>query len=395
VTRHRIAVPWYLRLGAWVGIGTGPGALMAGGGIAQVTDSPWRLPSVLLGVLALTSLAVLSANLGRRRGKAAVGLAEQAFGGRWGERLVAACVVAGVSGWAGLYIGLSAGALHLRWDVNPLATALLLGVGFWMLYRTGFRRWNLMVVLTGAAALAVAVLVSSSVVADPAPREAATFPGPEGALFGAGIVVAYAAVFALRAPDFTWDAQRGADVVRAGLVMAATLLMFLAIGVGIYAEAGSWDLSDLVNRTTAPTLGALLLLLSAIAPTVSGLHSGALGIRRLAGWPQPLGAAAIALAGAVLGAFRFDLLLIPFLGVLGAVMPPVLGVVLLRTARNRDWHAWAAWLAGSAAALALLARGYPAHVLAGIAVSGALLLLLALAVPATSRRQPCPVDSST
>jgi hypothetical protein len=84
--------------------------------------------------------------------------------------------------------------------------------------------------------------------------------------------------------------------------------------------------------------------------------------------------------------------MIPFLGVLGAVMPPIVGVVLLRTGRNRNWHAWTAWAAGSATAITLLVAGYPVHVLAGVATSGILLFLLGLTVPDDARSGACPIE---
>jgi cytosine permease len=365
---------------------------MAGGGIAELTSTTWRLPSVVIGVAALTALSVASALKGWRHREATVGLARRTFGGGWGERIVALFIAVGVVGWSGFYVGVAAGALDLLWGWTPALTGLVLGTGLWALYRTGFRRWNLMVALTGAAAVAVAVLVFLGAESTGAPPPEPVLQGPASVLVGGGLVVSYAAVFALRAPDFTWDAARGSDVVRVGLVMAATLLVFLLLGVGIYARAGSWNLSDLVNRTATPAFGALLLVLSAIAPATSGLHSGALSIRRLVGWSPGAGAAAIAAAGALLGSMRFDLRMIPFLGVLGAVVPPILGVLLVRTDRNRDWHAWVSWAAGSAVSLALLAAGLPAHVLLGIATSAGLLAALGILAPDPTWRSACPTD---
>lgn len=88
--------------------------------------------------------------------------------------------------------------------------------------------------------------------------------------------------------------------------------------------------------------------------------------------------AAVTVVGGLLSATRFDLALIGFLRVLGALMPPVLRVLLTRSAANADWHAWAAWAAGSATSLALLAADLPAHVLAGVAISAVVPVLLRL-----------------
>ncbi len=101
-------------------------------------------------------------------------------------------------------------------------------------------------------------------------------------------------------------------------------------------------------------------------------------MRRLAGWSHPAGGALVVAVGATLGATRFDLRLLGFLGVLGAVMPPILGVILVRNPRNADWHAWLGWGLGSTVALLLLWLGLPAHVLAGVATSSLTVVLLGI-----------------
>lgn len=370
--------PWYLRLGAWIGVGTAPGALMAGGGIAASTSGPWRLPAVVVGVVALVTLAILGGRRGWATRTPTVPIARRAFGGTGGERLVAVFITVGVCGWSGIYIGVCAGALQQLWGVSPVVTGALFGVVMWVLYLTGFQRWNLLVGLTGAASIGVAILVTRGVVAADALPAATRFQGPAALVFGAGVVVAYGGVFALRAADFTWDARRGSDVLRAGVVLGIAALTFLLLGVEIYNRAGSFDLSTLVNRTAIPVVGALLLLLASVAPTVSGMHSGALSLDSLFGWPASAGAALTAAGSGALGAARVDLHLLGVLGLLGAAMPPLIGVLLVRRQHNAGWHAWASWAAGSATSVALLTGGYPASVLVGIVTSAATMFLLGL-----------------
>lgn len=112
--------------------------------------------------------------------------------------------------------------------------------------------------------------------------------------------------------------------------MVLTLVVFVGLGAAIYLRAGAWDFADLTNRTSQPLAAVALLALSAIAPSVSALHSGGLALRTLWNCSVGAGAAVVALGGGVLGGWRFDLMLLPFLGVLGVVIPPVLGVMLVR-----------------------------------------------------------------
>lgn len=300
--------------------------------------------------------------------------------------MIAILIVSGTSLWTGFYIGISSGAIGYLLDVPPAAAAVPIALVLYVMHQTGFKRWNVIVAVTGVAALAVAVVVLfGTPVADTPVTGGA---GSWTTLFaGAGAIVAYAAVFAVRVPDFTWDAPRGRDALLGGLTLLVTLMAFLAIGAGIYLRAGSWELADLVNRTRLPAAGASLLALSIVAPSISGMHSSALALKHLLGWSEARGAAATVTVAAILGATRFDLQLIPFLNVLGAVVPPVLSVLLLRTAAHHDRDAWVAWGTGAAVSVAALLVGVPAHVLVSIVVSA---LVMGLTYAISRFRNPSP-----
>lgn len=373
--------PWFLRLGAWVGIGTSPAALMSGGGAAQTVDRRWLWAAVLLGAVLLTALATAHALVGQRRGGTTIALTRRAFGSGAGPSVVALLIAVGTTLWTGFYLGVAAGALGYLLDVPAWTAAAPLGVILWAVHRGGFQRWNAVVALTGLTALAVAVLVFAGVPSAPSADDL-----PHGAttvLLGAGAIVAYAAVFSVRVPDFTHDAPAPRDVLLAAGALLLTLLVFLALGAGIFLRAGSWELADLVNRTAVPGAGAVLLVLAIIAPSVSGMHSAGLALEWLLGWSPERGAAASAVLAALLGGTRFDLQLLPFLGVLGAVVPPLLPVLLVRgivasPRRASAWTAWVAWAAGSVVSLALMAADRPAHIVAGIAASAAVMLVASL-----------------
>lgn len=368
--------PWYLRLGAWVGIGTGPGALATGGGIASFLAPRELLVAVPLGVAALGLLAGAQGVRGRRRRAPMVGLARITFGETRGPRAVAAMIVLGLAGWVGFYIGVASGAVSSLLGSPGWAGAVVLAVLLWAVHQAGRSIWDVSVALTGAAAVGVAVLVFLGVPGGAAPAVSEGFRlGP--VLAGAGAIVAYAAVFSVRVADFTWDVRRDADVVRGASVMALTLLLFVGLGAGMYLRAGGWDLADLTNRTAYPAAAVLLLVVSAIAPTVSGLHSGGLALRLLTGWPVGRGAAVMAGVGGILGAGRFDLRLLPFLDVLGVVIPPVLATMLVHRPGQPSWQAWASWASGSGVALVAFLAGWPGPVAVGLGAAAAVMAGLA------------------
>ncbi len=382
-TTEASSAPWYLRLGAWVGIGTGPGALMSGGGAAQVVAQGWLWVALAVGGITLTGLAVAHAWVGQRRGVATVGLARQALGGRAGAGAIGVMIAVGTTLWTGFYVGVASGAMGYLLDVPAWATAIPIAGVLWAIHRGGFERWNAVVVLTGLASLAVGVLVFLGVPDRGAP--AAPAGGAVTILAGAGAIVAYAAVFCVRVPDFTYDARRGRDALLGGGALLVTLLIFLALGAGIFLRAGSWELADLVNRTRVPAGGALLLVLSIVAPSVSGIHSAALALDHLVGWTEQRSSLVVAAVAALLGATRFDLRLLGFLSVLGAVVPPVLPVLLLRSDRHHDVDAWVAWALGAAASVALLVTDSPGHILVAIVVPA-----LWLGAATLLRRGPSP-----
>ncbi|HSK95620.1 MAG TPA: hypothetical protein VK891_03305, partial [Euzebyales bacterium] len=343
----RGGAPWYLRLGAWIGIGTSPGALMAGAGMAAVAAPVATLVGVVAGVLLLSALAVANGVRGQRLGAPTVELARRVFGPRAGPRVVATLITMGVAGWSGVYFGVAGAALAALFGMPVWLACVPVAATVWLVYRGGFRRWNLLVGLTGVAAVAVAVFSYAAIRPGAAPPPVLVGGGVAQAgqvLLIAGLVVSFAAVFALRSPDFTWDARAPRDVWRAGAVLALTLLVFLLLGVGIYRQLGQWDLAQLVHRSTRPALGALLLTLSVLAPVVSGLHSGALGLSRVAGWHPHAGAAMVLTCALALGATQFHVRLLGFMAVIGAVLAPVLPVLLLAGSRYRSRHGWAAWL---------------------------------------------------
>ena len=366
------AAPWYLRLGAWIGIGTSPGALMAGAGMASVGAPVATVVGIVVGVVLLTTLAVANGARGQVLRAPTVEMAQRVFGERVGPAVVAALITLGVAGWSGVYFGVTGAATSDLLGIPVWAVSLPMGGGVWLVYGGGFRRWNLLVALTGVASVAVALFAygaieASAPVAPAAPNTIGQQAGQ--ALLVAGLVVSFAAVFALRSPDFTWDARHRRDVWRAGGVLALTLVVFLLLGAGIYRQLGEWDLAQLVTRSTMPALGAILLTLSAVAPVVSGLHSGALGLSQVAGWRPRPGAAVVLGTAMALGATQFHVRLLGFMAVIGAVLAPVIPVLLFAGPRYRPRHGWAAWFVGSASSLVLASMDVPVHVVAGLCVS--------------------------
>jgi cytosine permease len=373
-------VPWYKRVGVWIGLGTGPGALMLGGGLAASLSLPSLLLAIPLGGLVLTGLAVAQGVVSRRRGEPLGPRAVGTFGASPGARLLSLAVALGMVGWIGFYASMVGYSWTSYLGLPLWLGALAVAVGMFALSLLGIDRWNLLVVVTTLSTLAVAMLALN---ASPRPSLEATSQseGFLGLLWGTGAVVSYGVLFALRVGDFTWDLEADSDVWKdsAGLLMP--LLIFLGIGVYAYSTLGEWNLAEILARSHSPLVGNAFLLLSVVGNAMGAFHSGSLAIQSLIPVGRRWAAALIALIGFALGVTRFDRQLLLFLDLLGAVIPSALVVMLLVIMLARKpsvGSALLAWLVGAGAAVLLKVQGYQYHMLVGISVSIALLAASAL-----------------
>jgi purine-cytosine permease-like protein len=208
-------------------------------------------------------------------------------------------------------------------------------------------------------------------------------------------VVAYGLLFAVRVGDFAWDLERDDDVFKAGLSLYIPLVIFLSIGALTYRAVGDWNIADVLARSESTALGNIFLIISVIAPAMSGFHSGSLAIPTFTPLGKRGSTILIAVLGFALGAVRFDRQLLLFLDLLGSFLAPALVVMLLMAVLKNSpsrTAALVAWMAGSAAALVVKWQGEISPVLVGIAVSlvvfGGSLLLARLGdrtIPTESR----------
>lgn len=370
-------VPWYRRAGVWVGIGTGPGALSVGGGLAAQLSLPTLLVAVPVGALLLTALAVAQGAVSRQRREPLAQRASSTFGAGLGAGLVNLAILLGMIGWASFYVGIAGFSLATLLSLPSWAGAFLVVLALWALNELGLDRWNLLVWITTFSALGAAIFALVIMGARP------TSGGEAGVslrefLWGTGSVVTYGIVFAARAGDFTWDLEADSDVYKAGLALLVPLLIFLGIGAGLYQMVGDWNLADILAQHQSAGLGHLFLILSIIAPALSGLHSGALALESLASLNSRQSAGLICSASFVLGATRFDRWLLSFLDVLGAAIPPALVIMLLTAVladKPRRSTALAAWTAGAVVSVILKLQGQLAHMVVGAGVSIAVLLI--------------------
>ncbi|MEJ2557105.1 MAG: hypothetical protein P8186_12910 [Anaerolineae bacterium] len=92
-------VAWYRRAGIWIGIGTGPGVIVVGGGLAANLSLPVLLLAIPIGALALAALAVGQSVMSRRLRLPLAGRAVHAFGPGFGAGFLNLMVALSMMGW--------------------------------------------------------------------------------------------------------------------------------------------------------------------------------------------------------------------------------------------------------------------------------------------------------
>lgn len=372
------AVPWYQRMGPWLGIATGPGVYILGGALAEQLP-PLTLALVLpLGTLVLTSLIVSHGVLARRRRENMVREVRRVLGPGLGSRLLNLVMALSLIGWFSFYSGIAGFSLANLLSLPGWAGSLLLVTALFILSELGLTRWNALVWVTTLAALSAAAV--ALIVVNPSPQAPAsgTFQ-MTSLLWGVGSIIAYSIVFAVRIGDFTWDLESDRDLIKSGIAFAVPFMIALLIGVILYRRAGESNLAQLLSQSESAFLGHIFLLLAVISPSLSNIYSVSFNIRDLAPLPHRAAALIIVVIGFVLGANRFDLRLIRFLQWMGTVLPAVLAVLLATTVLPRKpppATAIAAWLLGTVATFFFELWGMETYLWAGAAVS--LVSLLAL-----------------
>jgi cytosine permease len=377
VLAHRTGILWHQRAGVWIGIGVGPGTFTVGGALAANLPLKSLLILIPLGTLVLGGVTILQAAVSRRRRERSNERAVDTFGNNLGSIFFNLVIALGAIGFIGFYVGLAGFAAATLLNLPGPVGALLIAVGLYLVNSAGLDRWNSLVWLTAVSTIIVTVFTFYSVGTAWAPDQVSRLDiGP--AIWAIVSIVNYGLFFALRSGDFSWDLDNDAEVVKAGLTLCFPLMIFLFIGALVYRAAGDYNIADILAQSNSPWLGNLFLIISVIAPVMSGFHSGGLAIPTFLPLGKRGSALLIAAIAFVFGAVRFDRALLLFLDLLGAFIAPALVVMLLMVwLRNRPSRAvaLAAWLLGSVAALLSKWQGEVSPVLVGVGVSILVLLV--------------------
>jgi cytosine permease len=358
---------WLRRLGPWVGIGTSPAAMMAGGGVGEGLRGGELVAALVTGVALLAALAAAQGILGQRTGRTLASLTAGPLGSEGSRRTASVVMLAMMVGWFGVNVGVAGVALGRLVGMPDVAGVVLfaavmlavVGLGL------GVLSWSALVAGLATTALAVYGLTLAFDERDATLSGGLAGNEPIGFLSGVALVIGYGAAFSLRTPDFTHDLARTRQVVWCALVgLAAPTLAFAFAGAALYAATGTWDLADVLHDLGSPTVAYLFVAAGFTGSVLTNIWSGALSLTDVAPRvPHRAALVAVAAAGTCLAAAGFDDLMLSWLTVMALAAPGLVVICAIHVARGGATRAaWgtiglASWGAGFACGIVLHLAG--------------------------------------
>lgn len=379
----RHGVPWTQRVGAFLAIGTSPGALVLGAGIAVRNDGSFPLPALIVGVVAMAVMLYGQGLLGVVPPDGEGGTLSDVADAYLGARtlpLLHMLLGFAMIGWFGFNLGLGGAALAAVADLPPALGPLLLATPIVLIVIRDRRGWNGLAVATTSAALAlVALVVVRSTTGAEVTGTSVFTPldgWPIGWLGDVGAMIGYVSVFSLRAPDFSHGLASRRELHRCVAALVGSTVIVALAGATLARTTGTVDVVAAISGGSAAAIGNLLVAVAVIAATFTTLHSGSLALRAVLPLGQTVAVVAIAVPGTLLAIARFDRYLVPWLELLAVLLPPlIVPFVVESTHRRRGGRprpvTAASWVPGAVVGAAAGALGSPLAPLLGLAVAGA------------------------
>ncbi len=373
---------WNQVAGAWLGVGTAPGALLLGAGLAQRHGGQAPLLTILLSLAGMFTLLWFQGSLGLRSplgdGQSFTHLMPLYFGAGM-QRILGGLIAIGMIGWFGFNVGLGGAAFSALLKLPAAVGPLLLGLPILALSVSGMRSWNLLAAVTTIAVMILVLLITTRLPAPLSPVMLST-GDPAHLVTDVAAFIGYISVFSVRAPDFSAGLATRRDLLISVLLLCLPVMVIVVAGVHLQMGTGSTDLVGILAGSGSLALANLLLTLAVIAPTFTTLYSGAPALKAAVGIPETPGMILISAIGLVLAVARFDLWLLAWLRLLAAVLPPLIVPLAVESHRRRQGHprrlipVWV-WMPGSMLSLGLMLVDHPLAPLSGLLLAGLGVLL--------------------
>ncbi|MCD6400503.1 MAG: hypothetical protein J7L73_01120 [Anaerolineales bacterium] len=367
---------WRNVAGAWLGVGTAPGALLVGAGLASRHGGVVPLLNVLFSAALMFLILWFQGMLGLvpplGDGVNLTELTPRYFGKAM-QRIVGAVIAIGMTGWFGFNVGLGGAALSALLKMPPWLGPVLISVPILILSLRGLQQWNGLAAMTTVAVLALVVIVVAKLAAPGIPIKL-SFDDPLLLITDSAVFIGYISVFSIRSPDFTAGLGKRRDLLIVDLLLCVPVMLIALAGVNLQRGTGTNDLVGILAQPGGLAIGNLLITLAVIAPTFTTLYSGAPGLRAVTGLKIKTGMVLITIVGLFLAITRFDLLLLSWLSSLAALLPPLIIPFGVESSHRRRGHEprlvplWT-WLPGSITALILMVLDIQIAPLIGLSIA--------------------------
>lgn len=368
---------WKSVAGAWLGVGTSPSALLVGAGLSAQHGGPLPVVSMFGAMALIFILLWFQGHLGLQPplgdGGNLTQVAPRYFNPAM-QKLLGALIAFGMTGWFGLNVGFGAAAFGALIHQPQWLGVIAMGAPILILSLRGLQGWNALASLTTMCVLILIALIVARYGATAPPLTLNLAP-PMQTLSDVALMIGFVSVFMVRAPDFTARLGTRRDLAMVALLLCTPLTITLLAGANLQQGTGSADMVAALAGTDGLALGNLLIALASIAPTFTTLYSGAPALRAAIGVDETRGMFAMGVVGIALAIFRIDQMIVPWLSVLAATLPPMLIPLAVESVRRRAGHAprqvsvWL-WLSGAIVAVALTLAKHPLASLAGLSASG-------------------------
>ncbi len=367
---------WQDVVGAWLGIGTAPGALILGAGLASRYGGQVPLVSILVSFAAMFAILWFPGLIGMAppigEGLKLTELAPRYFQPGM-QRILAALIAIGMTGWFGFNVGLGGAALSSLLHIPDFVGPLLIGIPVLVFSLLGIHRWNGLAALTTIAVIILVVLISIHYSGYMIPVTLSV-RSPLLMIVDVATFIGYVSVFSVRAPDFTAGFVSRKDLVISNLLLCTPVVLISLAGIGLQQGTRSTDLVGILAQPGGLAIGNLLIFLAIIAPSLTILYSGAPALRAAVGLDETIGMFVISAVGLGLAIARFDLLFINWLGILAALLPPLVVPLAVEASRRRRGRkpfkvSFWLWLPGAFVSMLMTILKQPTAVLLGFFVS--------------------------
>ncbi len=301
--------------------------------MAERNDGAVPVPTLVLGGLLMAALLFGQGMLGLRPPHGTGGTLTSAVPSYLDQKsrvLLGVMLALAMVGWNGFNVGLGGASVATLSGLPGPAGAVLLGA---LVFAASFatpKLGNRIGVVATLCAIGLVAFCVYRLSPDSSPVSARVSANA----LDIAALGGYIAVFAVRAPDFSHGLRRRRDLAWCVALLVVPAVCATIAGVGIWLRTGQSDVVAVLAQTQS--VGNLFVALAVFTPALTTTYSGALALRSV--WPRlstTAGMLLIAVPGTALAAARFDNHLLPWLGVLAALLPPLVVPMATEAWRRR------------------------------------------------------------